>query len=119
MPAEENRPGESATVPVVMQPSPGLEKALPAAEAVPAAPPSKTTAKKESATAKTKKPSVATQATAPTVASVAPAAPAAPTADEPPARVYSVVEPTIPGIRRAAADEPAAAPGPAAEPKQD
>ena len=119
VPAEEHRPAESATVPVVMQPSPGLEKALPAAEAVPAAPPSKTTAKKESATPKTKKPSVATQATAPTVASVAPAAPAAPTADEPPARVYSVVEPTIPGIRRAAADEPAAAPGPAAEPKQD
>ena len=104
--------GRDATEP---QPGEGAARS----RGVPAAPPSKTTAKKESATPKTKKASVATQATAPTVASVALAVPAAPTADEPSARVYSVVEPKIPETGRTGSDQPAAAPSPAAEPKQD
>jgi hypothetical protein len=115
---DENRPAEASIVPVVMQPSASQEKAPPAAEPVPPIPPSKTTVKKESATAKTKKASVATPTAAPMVASVAPAAPAAPTAHELPVRVYSVVEPKIPAIGRPADDQPAAA-TPAPEPKQD
>ena len=105
-----------------MQPSPALEKALPATEAVASIPTAKTPVKKESAKtapksvsskANTRDAAAATQALVAEATSVAPAEQA-----EPPVRVYSVVEPKIPGSNRPAIDQPAAT-SPASGPKRD
>ena len=129
-PAEENRPAEAPIVPVAMQPTPALEKALPASEPVTSIPTPKTAVKKESAkstpksvSSKTKQPArddaaAATQALVAEATSVAPTAPAGQTADAPPVRVYSVVEPKIPASSRATLDQPAAT-SPASDTKQD
>jgi hypothetical protein len=129
-PAEENRPAEAPIVPVAMQPSPALEKALPAPEAVGSVPAGKTAVKKESAKAapksvssKTRQPARDAAATQALVAEATSVAPIAPAVDAPPVRVYSVVEPKIPASSRAAVDQPAvdqpAATNPASDPKQD
>jgi len=134
-PAEENRPAEAPIVPVAMQPSPTLEKALPATEAVATIPAAKTPVKKESAKtapksvsskANTRDAAAATQALVAEATSVAPAAPVASAgsatpveqAAEPPVRVYSVVEPKIPASNDPAIDQPAGT-NPASGPKQD
>ena len=127
-PADEKRPTEAAIVPVVMQPATTLEKGLPASEAVAPAPVPKAAATKESAktAAKTaapnaKKPTAdaaaATQALVAEATSVAPVAPTGDAATEPSVRVYSVVEPQIPGEARPAdAPTPAASPAPNTKP---
>jgi outer membrane protein len=116
-PAGEARPAETF-VPVAVRPAPTLEKALPAVEPIPdakSAPkkaPAKTAAK--SASPKAKNPArdgaAATQALADAVMAAPPAAPAAQAADEPPVRVYSVVEPKIPNLGGAGSDRAAAEP---------
>ncbi len=128
-PADEKRPMEAAVVPVTMQPAPTLEKELPATEALAPVPAPKATTTKESAKTaaksvapKAKNPArdaaAATQALVAEATSVAPVAPAGEGVNKPPARVYSVVEPQIPGEARLAADAPAAA-SPAPDPKPD
>jgi outer membrane protein len=122
-PPEQPHATEPAIVPVALQPTPVLEKALPAAETAALIPDAKAAPKKASAKTATKSASskgknpardgaAATQALAEAVMAAPPAStPPSQVADEPPVRVYSVVEPKIPNI--------AGASGPAAEPKQD
>jgi outer membrane protein len=127
-PAEDARTVEAPIVPVAVQPAPMLEKALPAAQTAAPSPDAKAAVKKESAktapksaSTKAKTPARETVAAAPSQAAgpatAAPVAPAIQAADEPPARVYSVVEPRVPNISGAASERPAATP--ASEPKQD
>ena len=129
-PADEKGPAEAPVVPVAMQPAPALEKALPAPEAAAPVPAAKAPATKEAAkttkaaAANAKKPArdagaAATQKLADEIASAAPPAPAVPAADEPAPRVYSVVEPQIPGAGRIASDPAPAAAGPERATKQD
>jgi outer membrane protein len=122
-PPEQPRAAETPIVPVAMQLAPTLEKALPAAETAALIPDAKAAPKKASAKTATKSASskgknpardgaAATQALAEAVMATPPAStPPSQGAEEPPVRVYSVVEPKIPNI--------AGASGPAAEPKQD
>jgi outer membrane protein len=129
-PADENRPAEAPIVPVAVQTSPALEKALPAPEAVGSIPVPKAAVKKESVktapksvSSKTKQPArddaaAATQALVAEATGVAPIAPAGQAADAPPVHVYSVVEPKIPGSSHPAVDQPAAT-SPASDAKQD
>jgi outer membrane protein len=120
-PVEESPPAEAPIVPIAMQPSPALEKALPAPEAAASIPASKPAVQKDSAksapksvSSKTKnsarEAAAATQALVAEATSVAVVAPAAQAADAPPARVYSVVEPRIPGSRTPVDQAPASGP---------
>jgi outer membrane protein len=120
-PVEESPPAAAPIVPVAMQPSPALEKALPAPEAAASIPASRTAVQKDSAkstpksvSSKTKhsarEAAAATQALVAEATSVAVVAPAAQAADAPPARVYSVVEPRIPGSRTPVDQAPASGP---------
>jgi outer membrane protein len=106
--AEEKGRADPAIVPAAAQPSPALEKALPAPQAF-ASPALKTEPKKDTAktapksvASKTKNPArdgaAATQALTDAVTAAPPAAAATEAAGEPPVRVYSVVEPKIPNV---------------------
>ncbi len=118
-------PVESTTVPVAMQPRAALAKELPATESIAPTVAPKTATKKDngktaakSLAPRSKTARAADEATAALVSAATATAPApvVQAAEEPPVRVYSVVEPKIPGRAGAAADAPPAA---APEPRQD
>jgi outer membrane protein len=121
LPTEPVKP-RSGMIDAPLQPTaaPGAPAIEPAAKKAATVAPIPATVKKESAksaSSKAKKPARETVAAASAqvagAASAAPIAPMIQAADEPPVRVYSVVEPKIPNVGSAAAERPAS------EPKQD
>ena len=104
-------PADSAAVPVAMQSPNPLAKSLPASAALAPAAAEKSAPKKDKLTTKSAAPRTKSARVTEAAPALATAAPAAPDAEEPPVRVYSVVEPKIPANLGAAAEAtPAAAP---------